>query len=53
LPIRLNTPHERTFTCANLEKMKALGYKPKYMIKEFLTNKELGTIIKLNTGEIA
>ena len=53
LPIRLNTPHERTFTCANLEKMKTLGYKPKYMIKEFLTNKELGTIIKLNTGEIA
>jgi nucleoside-diphosphate-sugar epimerase len=53
LPIRLNTPHERTFTCANLEKMKALGYKPKYIIKEFLTNKELGTIIKLNTGEIA
>jgi nucleoside-diphosphate-sugar epimerase len=53
LPIRLNTPHERTFTCANLEKMKSLGYKPKYMIKEFLTNKDLGTIIKLNTGEIA
>ena len=53
LPIRLNTPHETTFTCANLEKMKALGYKPKYMIKEFLTNKDLGTIIKLNTGEIA
>ena len=53
LPIRLSTPHERIFTCANLEKIKALGYKPKYMIKEFLTNKELGTIIKLNTGEIA
>mgnify|MGYP000011510197 CR=1 FL=1 len=53
LPIRLNTPHEREWTCANLEKMKALGYKPKYMIKEFLTNKELGNIIKLNTGEIA
>jgi nucleoside-diphosphate-sugar epimerase len=52
-PIRLNTPHEREFTCANLEKMKALGYKPKYMIKEFLTNNNLGTIIKLNTGEIA
>jgi nucleoside-diphosphate-sugar epimerase len=53
LPIRLNTPHERIFTCANLEKMKALGYKPKYKIKEFLTNRELGTIIKDNTGEIA
>jgi len=52
-PIRLNTPHEREFTCANLEKMKALGYKPKYIIKEFLTNNNLGTIIKLNTGEIA
>jgi nucleoside-diphosphate-sugar epimerase len=41
LPIRLNTPHEREITCANLEKIKTLGYKPKYMIKEFLTNKEL------------
>lgn len=53
LPIRLNTPHERISTCANLEKMKTLGYKPKYMIKEFLTNKDLGNIIKLNIGEIA
>ena len=53
LPVRLNTPGERQWTCANIEKIKALGYKPKYMIKEFLTNKELGTIIKLNTGEIA
>tara|TARA_B110000977_G_scaffold127195_1_gene162553 strand:+ start:1840 stop:2601 length:762 start_codon:yes stop_codon:yes gene_type:complete len=53
LPVRLNTPHERQITCANLEKMKALGYKPKYMIKDFLTNKDLEAIIKLNTGEIA
>jgi nucleoside-diphosphate-sugar epimerase len=53
LPIRLNTPHERLSTCANLEKMKTLVYKPKYMIKEFLTNKDLGNIIKLNIGEIA
>jgi nucleoside-diphosphate-sugar epimerase len=53
LPVRLNTPGEREFTCANLEKMKALGYKPKYSVKNFLTNKDLGNIIELINGEPA
>ena len=51
LPIKLTTPHERQWTCANLEKMKALGFKPKYSIKEFLTNVNKDNIIKINIGE--
>ena len=53
LPVRLNTPSEREWTCANIEKIKALGFKPKYSVETYLTNKDLGNIIKLNTGEIA
>ena len=51
LPVRLNTPGEREFTCANIEKMKALGFKPKYSVEKFLTNKDLGNIINLFNGE--
>jgi UDP-glucuronate 4-epimerase len=51
LPVRLNTPGEREFTCANTEKMKALGFKPKYSVEKFLTNNNLGNIINLFNGE--
>jgi nucleoside-diphosphate-sugar epimerase len=51
LPVRLNTPGEREWTCANLEKMKALGFKPKYTVEKFLTNKGLDNIITLFNGE--
>ena len=51
LPVRLNTPGEREFTCANIEKMKALGWKPKYTVENFLTNHNLGNIIQLHNGE--
>ena len=51
LPVRLNTPGEREWTCANTEKMKALGFKPKYSVEKFLTNKNLGNIINLFNGE--
>ena len=51
LPVRLNTPGEREFTCANIEKMKALGWKPKYTVENFLTNNNLGNIIQLHNGE--
>lgn len=51
LPVRLNTPGEREFTCANIEKMKALGFKPKYSVEKFLTNNNLGNIINLFDGE--
>lgn len=51
LPVRLNTPGEREFTCANIEKMKALGWKPKYTVEKFLTNNNLGNIINLFNGE--
>lgn len=51
LPIRLNTPGERQFTCANLEKMKALGYKPKYTVEKFLTNNDLGNNIIVINGD--
>ena len=52
LPVRLNTPGEREYTCANLQKMKALGYKPKYSVEKFLTNNNLDNIIRLHNGEI-
>jgi len=51
LPVRLNTPGEREFTCANIEKMKALGFKPKYSVEKFLTNNDLGNIIQFTNGE--
>ena len=51
LPVRLNTPGEREWTCANLEKMKALGYKPKYSVENFLTNKGIDNIIYFKNGE--
>ena len=47
LPVRLNTPGERQWTCANIEKMKALGYKPKYSIEKYLTSLKKDNIIKL------
>ena len=48
LPIRLNTPGEREWTCANIEKLKTLGYKPKYTVENFLTKKQSGNIFKLS-----
>jgi len=51
LPVRLNTPGERSWTCANTEKMKALGFKPKYSVEKFLTNEDKGNIINIITGE--
>ena len=51
LPVRLNTPHEREYTCANLEKIRTLGFKPKYTVEKFLTNQENSNIINIITGE--
>lgn len=51
LPVRLNTPGERNWTCANMEKMRALGFKPKYTVEKFLTNEDKGNIINLFNGE--
>ena len=51
LPVRLNTPGERVYTCANIEKMKDLGFKPKYTVENFLTNNNLDNIINLFDGE--
>jgi nucleoside-diphosphate-sugar epimerase len=51
LPIRLNTPGEREFTCANLDAMKMIGFKPKYSIEKFLTNKHLDNNILLINGD--
>ena len=51
LPIRLNTPGERNWTSANMEKMRALGFKPKYTVEKFLTNQENSNIINIITGE--
>ena len=38
LPVRLHTPGEREFTCANTEIMKSIGFEPKYSVDDFLTN---------------
>jgi len=51
LPVRLNTPGEREYTCANIEKIKALGFKPKYSVEKHLTQAEKGNIINIITGE--
>jgi len=51
LPVRLNTPGEREYTCADITDMTELGWKPKYSVKNFLTNKGLGNIINLFNGE--
>ena len=50
-PIRLNTPHEREWTCANMDRMKTLGFKPKYSVEKLLTNNQLGNIINFTNGE--
>lgn len=51
LPIRLNTPNERSWTCANTEKLKFLGFKPKYSIEKYLTNMNQDNIIDITLGE--
>lgn len=51
LPIRLSTPGEREWTCASTEKIKALGWKPKYSVENFLTNNDKDNIINLFNGE--
>jgi UDP-glucuronate 4-epimerase len=51
LPVRLNTPGERKWTCANTQKMSSLGFKPKYSVEKFLTNNNLDNIIYLQNGE--
>jgi nucleoside-diphosphate-sugar epimerase len=51
LPVRLNTPGEREYTCADTDLIKSLGWKPKYTVEKFLTNNNLGNIINLFNGE--
>lgn len=51
VPIRLNTPYERQWTCANMEKIKSLGFKPKYSVENYLTSLNKDNIIKLEIGE--
>lgn len=51
LPVRLNTPGEREYTCADTTLLKSLGWKPKYSVEKFLTNNNLGNIITLFNGE--
>lgn len=51
LPVRLNTPGERQFTCADTEKLKLLGWKPKYSVENFLTIQENDNIINLFNGD--
>ncbi len=51
VPVRLNTPYERQWTCANMEKIKSLGFKPKYSVENYLTSLTNDNIIKLEIGE--
>lgn len=51
LPVMLTTPNERQWTCANMEKIKRLGFKPKYSVEKLLTNNKLGNIINIKNGE--
>lgn len=51
LPVRLNTPNERVWTCANIEIMTSLGWKPKYNIEKFLTKNNLDININKTNGD--
>ncbi len=51
LPVRLNTPGERNWTCADTKKMKSLGFEPKYTVEKFLTNDNKDNIINITNGE--
>ena len=51
LPVLLNTPNERNWTCANTDRMKHLGFKPKYSVEKYLTSYTKDNIIKLEIGE--
>ena len=51
LPVRLNTPNERQWTCANMDRMRTLGFNPKHCIEKVLTNMPKDNIIKLEIGE--
>ena len=48
LPIKMHTPHERQWTCANMEKLKRLGFKPKHSLKYMLTNSQKDNIVVLH-----
>lgn len=41
LPVRLDTPGERTWTCANTEQMTELGWQPKYTVQKFLSSNNM------------
>ena len=51
VPIRLNTPNERSWTCANMERLRTLGFNPKHSIEKLLTNNKIDNIIEFNNGE--
>lgn len=51
LPVRLNTLGERESTCANTEKIKNLGWQPKYTVEKYLTSQGNDNIINLFNGE--
>jgi nucleoside-diphosphate-sugar epimerase len=51
VPVRLNTPYERQWTCANMERIRSLGFKPKYSVENYLTSLNKDNIIKLEIGE--
>jgi len=51
LPVKIHTPNERQWTCANMEKIRTLGFKPKYSVEKLLTNNNLGNIINFTNGE--
>lgn len=40
LPLKTHTPLERKNTCANLERMNELGFKPKYSIRDYLAKRK-------------
>ena len=47
LPIKMHTPDERQWTCANMEKIKRLGFKPKHNLKYMLANRQKDNIVVL------
>jgi nucleoside-diphosphate-sugar epimerase len=51
LKIKEYTPHERTHTQADIKFLTSLGFKPKYTVENFLTNKGIDVKLQYITGE--
>jgi len=48
LPVKIHTPNERSWTCANTDRLKTLGFKPNHSVEKLLTNQLNDNIVVLH-----